>query len=599
MTSAPPQSTVLLAVADTPLANALRSALEPDGYTIHAASTGEAALLWLAAESIDVLICDQQLADMTGTELLVAAARQTPETARLRLCTADDLSAATTANQEAEVASLLPTPWQEEHLRETVREAARAAVLRRELGRLRQVVDEQQTELERWAQRFEHEVAERTADFESRNYELQTLQYRLQQSLDDTVALLAGVLEASNPNAALHSKRVARLARQLGEQLKLDPEALGYLDYAAQLHDIGKISRLPAARPGRGRPLGEHRTELDHRRAESGYAMLMRVRGFGNVANAVLHQYENYDGTGFPENRKGDAIPLASRIIAIVNAFDEAAHAHNSTRTDSARGCRELLEGRGKRFDPTLVTLFIQGVEAFMSERREEDEMEVAPADLTSGMVLSRDMRNADGVLVLKRGTRLSQEHIVRIRLMGDMDPLLNSVYIRCTAEAAAARKPAPKADAMAAAPSTLLARHGAPGKRALIVDDDVLVCNALARELRRAGWTVSCAENGREAQNILEENQFDLLLVDVAMPLMTGDLLVAHVQQCWPDIPCIVLTGHASREQLVRLSQAKNVVEILAKPWDHDRLQTAIVTATSAAKGDADGGNGQAGSTT
>ena len=359
------------------------------------------------------------------------------------------------------------------------------------------------------------------------------------------------------------------------------------IEFAAYLHDIGKISRLHSVDPSAPRRRGINRTTtfLDH--PTCGCAILSYVAGFENIAWAVRHQHEYYDGTGSPEGLKGEDIPLGSRIIAVANAYDKAVF-RASSPTSIARdaGHRALLKGRGTRFDPKLTSLLLECVDRCSGQTDRDNEVELSAKQLKEGMTLSRDVKNAEGVLLLKKEVCLSSEHMERIRSLGEVDPLLARVFVKCSGQPRAdgdgelSHEPSETEAGQSVRPADSPPVQPEQRRRVLIADDDTSICNALRRELSRAGWETTCAENGRDAQVLLEDEHFDLLLVDVAMPVMSGEELVAHVAQCWPALPCVVLTGAASPRQVVRLGKTPNVAKILAKPWDHDQLMTTIASA-------------------
>jgi DNA-binding response OmpR family regulator len=87
---------------------------------------------------------------------------------------------------------------------------------------------------------------------------------------------------------------------------------------------------------------------------------------------------------------------------------------------------------------------------------------------------------------------------------------------------------------------------------RILIVDDEASIRLTLSALLKRAGHEVTSAENGEEAVVVLEQQAFDLLLVDLKMPVMDGMQVVAAARQRQPDIAIIVLTGHGSLDTAI-----------------------------------------------
>jgi len=563
---------VLIVDDDANVAAAIRRLLHPEGYDVRVADSGAAALAVLNEADPAVIIADQRMPGMTGDQVLTEALRHRPDAYRISVTGYADLKAVQATINQGHVHHLLFKPWDDEHLLQVVREGVRRFELIRENRRLVEVTRQQKAELEQQNRTLAEQVQQRTAELQAQNRDLWHLRQRMAESLADMVNVLSALIEAGEPNVALHCKRVAELARRLGQQLHLDEVALRDLEFAARLHEIGQAGRRNRQITPCGRTTQARREELERRYTELGFTILSRVRGFETVALAVRHQRERFDGQGVPDGLRGEDIPLLARILAISDAYDQALYAHgHQARLSLELGRRVLAEGSGKAFDPALVQVLLTMLHSSTRNVTQANEIELPPNQVAVGMVLSRDLRNMHGVLVLRAGTHLTAEHLQHIRALSAADPLIGGVFVHCQPEQPAA--------ASAATPPTV-PTGTAPKRRILVVDDDELVRKALVRELRRAGWEITCAPDGRLAQNILEDNAFDVLLIDVAMPVMTGVALVAHVQQCWPDLPCVILTGHATREQLERLRQTPNVTAVLGKPWDSQRLLDALESA-------------------
>jgi DNA-binding NtrC family response regulator len=111
-------------------------------------------------------------------------------------------------------------------------------------------------------------------------------------------------------------------------------------------------------------------------------------------------------------------------------------------------------------------------------------------------------------------------------------------------------------------------------------VDDVALMCNALKRALHPAGLEVVTASNGREALRLARESDFDVVVTDLMMPEMSGEELIGHLSRLIPDLPCIILTGNATTQEVVRAAKLPNVAGVLVKPWNHERLLQTIAAA-------------------
>ena len=179
-----------------------------------------------------------------------------------------------------------------------------------------------------------------------------------------TVGMLADAVEAKDPYTRGHCERVSRLARLTAERLGLDEGQRRVVCLAALLHDVGKIAVSDGIlnKPG---PLLPEERELVRAHARIGHDLLRSLPALADVAETVLHHHEAWDGTGYPEGRAGEAIPIGSRVVAVIDAFcamlDRRAYKPEST-LDDARA--ELRRCAGTQFDPAVVTAFLATVRA-------------------------------------------------------------------------------------------------------------------------------------------------------------------------------------------------------------------------------------------
>jgi len=181
----------------------------------------------------------------------------------------------------------------------------------------------------------------------------------------DTVAGLAAALEAKDRYTKGHSDRVRVYARLLAERLELDDEAVRQVEHAAGLHDIGKLGVHNDAL-NKGAPLTPAELDglLDH--PVRGAAILEQVTFLRELVPAVRHHHERWDGCGYPDKLAGFQIPLAARILAVVDAYDAMTADRPYRRAvPHAHAVAELRRGSGTQFDPELVELFLGALESF------------------------------------------------------------------------------------------------------------------------------------------------------------------------------------------------------------------------------------------
>jgi putative nucleotidyltransferase with HDIG domain len=169
------------------------------------------------------------------------------------------------------------------------------------------------------------------------------------------VDALLTAMELRDAATAAHARRVAQLATQISRDLLGGDSNLTTLRTAALLHDIGKLA-LSDGIIGKAGPLNEDERTLMRLHPEFGSRIAERVPVLADAAEAILSHQEYFDGTGYPRNLHGSAIPLEARIIAVADAFDvitnERPYKRASTRDDAVV---EITRCAGTQFDPDVV----------------------------------------------------------------------------------------------------------------------------------------------------------------------------------------------------------------------------------------------------
>lgn len=180
-------------------------------------------------------------------------------------------------------------------------------------------------------------------------------QRRESSLLNHMVESLAAAVDSKDTYTYGHSRRVQKYALLIGGELGLSPQELSTLRFGALLHDIGKI-HIPEQilhKPGR---LTESEWAVVKEHPAAGAYILSRAAELTEVARAVAHHHERWDGGGYPAGLRGEDIPLLSRIILVADAFDAmtSGRVYHASRT-AAEALEELHRGSGSQFDPAVV----------------------------------------------------------------------------------------------------------------------------------------------------------------------------------------------------------------------------------------------------
>jgi len=177
------------------------------------------------------------------------------------------------------------------------------------------------------------------------------------------VETLARAVDSKDAYTRDHCDRARQRARQVAQAMGLPETEIRQVEYAAMLHDVGKIGIADSIllKPAKLTP--EEYEEMK-KHPVIGYHILEPIKYMAPVAKMVLHHQEWYNGQGYPEGLKGDEIPLGARIVAVIDAWD----AMTSDRVyrkalPRERAIAELRQYAGTQFDPKVVEVFLRIVE--------------------------------------------------------------------------------------------------------------------------------------------------------------------------------------------------------------------------------------------
>lgn len=184
----------------------------------------------------------------------------------------------------------------------------------------------------------------------------------------ETVLALSVALDAKDPEARLHSERVARYAYALGEKLGMNADELDRLTAAALLHDIG-ILGMPDSLLRRSDALEPHEFDVMRQHPVIG-ARIVEAAGLPELAPWVRHHHERPDGRGYPDGLVGDAIPVESRIIGVVEALETITANRYARPGRRANAIDELDANRGTQFDAEITDTLVDLVTSGALERR-------------------------------------------------------------------------------------------------------------------------------------------------------------------------------------------------------------------------------------
>jgi HD-GYP domain-containing protein (c-di-GMP phosphodiesterase class II) len=186
--------------------------------------------------------------------------------------------------------------------------------------------------------------------------ELEEQQLALRNSV---ICAFNHLLDLKDISTGVHSTRLAEWAIRVARDMNIAEEGSYQVEVAALLHDIGKIG-VPDAILKKNGPLSSEERAIINRHPEYSWSILRLFPGLEQASLYALHHHESVDGTGYPAGLKGSDIPLVSRIISVIDAYD-AMVSNRCYRQGLPHGeaVARLIQGSGTQFDAEVVRVFI------------------------------------------------------------------------------------------------------------------------------------------------------------------------------------------------------------------------------------------------
>lgn len=182
---------------------------------------------------------------------------------------------------------------------------------------------------------------------------------RIQEINFESVRALVGAIELRDPYTIGHSIQVADLSLLIGRELEFSERNLNLIEFAGLLHDIGKIV-VPEAILQKNGKLTKEEWKIIKMHVIHSAKIIEPVANLKTVRTWVLYHHEKWDGSGYPEGRKAEQIPLQSRILAVCDAYSAMTGNRpyrNALSEEEARD--EITRVAGKQLDPNIVDIFL------------------------------------------------------------------------------------------------------------------------------------------------------------------------------------------------------------------------------------------------
>ncbi|WP_285429479.1 HD domain-containing phosphohydrolase [Pseudomonas sp. fls2-241-R2A-110] len=425
---------VLLVDDEESILNSLRRLLRGQPYEVLLATSGAQALEIMALEPVDLVMSDARMPNMDGATLLAHIHQHYPDTLRILLTGYADLTTIVKAINEGQIDRYISKPWHDEELLLTLRQSLAYQHSERERLRLERETWHRNEELKVLNATLEKHVAARTSELQQTADMLDLAYEELKHSYVTGTEVFSLLANLRLPPAKQTNRQIIELVRVYCKLHGVDEGSTRDLTMAAALYNIGKLSWTDSMISAPSDLL--HHTDRERYRGypKQSESLLMTLDPMKDAARLILHHQERWDGSGFPDRLKGEAIPLGSRWLKLAVDFIELQRGLILERQmNSDEALVYIRQYAGRLYDPDLVEDFIQVCAAYLSDVSLADPTVkvLTTRDLAAGMLLARNLNADNGMLLLNAGKVMSGPLIEKLIAFEAMEGAKYSIFVK------------------------------------------------------------------------------------------------------------------------------------------------------------------------
>ncbi|AZF03968.1 HD domain-containing phosphohydrolase [Pseudomonas sp. R5-89-07] len=421
------KSAVLLVDDEESILNSLRRLLRSQPYEVVLATSGAQALEIMAARPIDLVMSDARMPGMDGATLLAEVHRLYPATSRILLTGYADLTTIIKAINDGQIHRYISKPWNDEELQLVLQQTL-------EHQRLERLTLDQNDQLKALNATLEKRVTARTAELQQTADMLDLAYDELKRSYVTGTEVFSLLANLRLPKDKQTNRALIELIRVYCAAQSMDEASTRDLTMAAALYNIGKLSWTDSMMVAPSDKLHSTDRALYREYPTQSESLLMTLEPMKDAARIIRHHQERWDGSGFPDHLKGDAIPPGSRLLKLAVDFIELQKGLILERhLNSDEALLYIRKYAGRLYDPELVEDFVQACATFLSDVTLGDPTVkvLTTRELEAGMVLARNLNADNGMLLLNAGKVLNLPLVDKLIAFEAMEGAKYSVFIK------------------------------------------------------------------------------------------------------------------------------------------------------------------------
>lgn len=285
---------------------------------------------------------------------------------------------------------------------------------------IQEKIKKQELLFKQYAANLKKQIRQQSVEIEQLKQQIENPEQQFQKFIDQVIPVFAQMIDIRLGITFGGGESVSHIAKNMAIQLNLSESEVSNIAHAARLHNIGLIGlHDDIITTPYNEQTKEQKQEFDTSPLK-GEAILISMPPLKNIAHIIRHQYERYDGKGYPDELFGIRIPIGSRILAVAVDFDELQNGiFFGEKLDFMQAYEYILSRHGKNYDPEVIKAFtaIFSTDTYQSSSTVR-ELSLKSSDVEEGMKLTRNLTLNDGLLLLGAGHELTEVLIDKVRLL-------------------------------------------------------------------------------------------------------------------------------------------------------------------------------------
>ncbi len=345
---------ILLISDEGTISGQLREELVANGaYDVSSETTSVGGIDALKENGFDVVISKFGMPDLGGRELVEELKKTDPDCVIIAFSEGEN----SPLLDEIGIYAFITSPFNLEKLLFLVAKGTELRALMTANRRLAYILQEQNVSLRKQNTLLAKRIEEATRNL-TRLYQDLRLTYMR------TIKVLAQTIDARDHYTHSHSENVKKISIAMAENMGLSVKDIDLIGEACELHDLGKIG-IEDNILGKTSDLTEREWEQIKRHPLIGAQILEPLTFLDTVIELVRQHHEHYDGSGYPQGRKGEDILLGARIIHLADAYESmrSARSYRQEPLSKEEAILEIKKNSGTQFDPEIVEVFLRVVD--------------------------------------------------------------------------------------------------------------------------------------------------------------------------------------------------------------------------------------------